>query len=528
MTDPVRIENIHLVTDDDGNRTVEFVVPDGVGRLTVPSRFPDRHTRRQERIGPVNVADFLPDGWRPGDYADDAFDAALAAVRRFRTAGTAKLVVPGRNVIYRLARTIHLDRAVHLAGEGPAGNNPAARLVFDDGVPGIICHRHSTSTDGGRADWSVIENLSLVAAGKTVPDADGIHTYTRIAVRDVYIQGFSRHGIYIDGNPTHTGGANANCFHIEHSRIVHCGFHGLHAIGADSNAGTVIQLDTSQNEGWGIYDHSFLGNTYLGCHSESNGRHAQVHHARNRYYLAPGSSGSSEPGTDNTWRLVGPGGRHHVYPDWTPDGTYREGGAIRTRAPGNVSGNSFIGCYTEAGQPPSDIRGPSLILGGMHGAGFTDESAGSAGRMTFGPTFSPRVDVKAAGQTVRVGDGYLLRWKRDDATHVLGWSLNPPGSLPGWWETTWANSAIYSGLAIADEGNGQVPPGSVRFPKGYYLNDGARLVRRTVGTAPPTTGTHRRGDTVENRRPSAGGWAGWVCVEPGTPGVWKGYGLIES
>lgn len=44
----------------------------------------------------------------------------------------------------------------------------------------------------------------------------------------------------------------------------------------------------------------------------------------------------------------------------------------------------------------------------------------------------------------------------------------------------------------------------------------------------PTTGTYSLGDIVYNSNPSAGGYLGWVCIEAGTPGTWKGFGLIAS
>lgn len=44
----------------------------------------------------------------------------------------------------------------------------------------------------------------------------------------------------------------------------------------------------------------------------------------------------------------------------------------------------------------------------------------------------------------------------------------------------------------------------------------------------PTTGTWEIGDTAMNRTPTAAGYLGWVCVTAGTPGTWKGAGLIET
>lgn len=46
-------------------------------------------------------------------------------------------------------------------------------------------------------------------------------------------------------------------------------------------------------------------------------------------------------------------------------------------------------------------------------------------------------------------------------------------------------------------------------------------------TAPPSIGTYVRCDVYQNSLPSPSGFWGWVCVASGTPGTWKGFGLIE-
>lgn len=52
------------------------------------------------------------------------------------------------------------------------------------------------------------------------------------------------------------------------------------------------------------------------------------------------------------------------------------------------------------------------------------------------------------------------------------------------------------------------------------LHRGGALVRQWLGNAPPTSGSHVRGDTVWNASPAAGDPAGWMCVSDGTPGGW--------
>ena len=62
--------------------------------------------------------------------------------------------------------------------------------------------------------------------------------------------------------------------------------------------------------------------------------------------------------------------------------------------------------------------------------------------------------------------------------------------------------------------------------QGYnYLGDGKKV---EYGTSIPTSGTYKIGDTRINTLPTAGGYMGWVCIATGTPGTWKGYGLIEA
>jgi hypothetical protein len=48
-----------------------------------------------------------------------------------------------------------------------------------------------------------------------------------------------------------------------------------------------------------------------------------------------------------------------------------------------------------------------------------------------------------------------------------------------------------------------------------------------TGAAAPTTGEWVVGDVRWNSTPSAGGYMGWVCIAAGTPGTWKGWGLIQ-
>ncbi len=41
-------------------------------------------------------------------------------------------------------------------------------------------------------------------------------------------------------------------------------------------------------------------------------------------------------------------------------------------------------------------------------------------------------------------------------------------------------------------------------------------------------GTFKKGHKIINSNVSSNGYAGWVCVDSGTPGTWKGFGLIQA
>ena len=61
--------------------------------------------------------------------------------------------------------------------------------------------------------------------------------------------------------------------------------------------------------------------------------------------------------------------------------------------------------------------------------------------------------------------------------------------------------------------------------KEYILQYGKKIMS---GNVIPTIGTYARGDTIINTEPYNNTYIGWVCVTQGTPGIWKGYGLIQA
>jgi hypothetical protein len=62
----------------------------------------------------------------------------------------------------------------------------------------------------------------------------------------------------------------------------------------------------------------------------------------------------------------------------------------------------------------------------------------------------------------------------------------------------------------------------------YNLPGFKDIYNDNYGTIAPTTGTWFVGDKVYNSAPTATGYLGFVCITAGTPGIWKGFGLIQA
>jgi hypothetical protein len=60
--------------------------------------------------------------------------------------------------------------------------------------------------------------------------------------------------------------------------------------------------------------------------------------------------------------------------------------------------------------------------------------------------------------------------------------------------------------------------GNIRFANKLFV----------VGDEPPTSGSFALGDIVWNSQPRPTGWSGWICVAPGSPGLWKPFGQISA
>jgi hypothetical protein len=414
-----------------------------------------------------------------------AFLAALTAMESLSppsvsTGGT--LLVPFGT--FRLSQTLHLKRGMILQGVSGAGWYSGSVLKPDDGVTAIIADTAVTSSHGGSGAWSVIRDLGLLAAGNTSLTAHAIQMFARTHVENFWIRGFGGNGVNIVAN--HQNGTNANNWSLANGRIDGCVGHGVYVDGADANAGVATQVDASENGGWGFWDSSFLGNCYVACHTAAN-------------VLGPYK-------TDN----------HNAR-------------------------NLLLNCYSEQGQPPSDLVDPTMVILGLHGAGFTTTST----HVWFGAAYnggyvSPSLHCINTQLTPHIESALGAEDTSQtafscSATGVANTLLRlrynlDAANFPGWWSWVLGNAVTQEALAF-QTGVANTP--LVRFRHGLLLQQtvpspSKTSCRFTVGTAAPTTGTWGRGDRVYNSLPVPGGVEGWVCVTAGTPGTWKTFGAIGN
>lgn len=381
-----------------------------------------------------------------------------------------------RGVVY-LNGPLTLEKSVHLIGHGSGqqGGNFATTLKFPSNTKGIVAKKGDNSPLQYGADGSIIEGVLLKGSG-TSSVAHGIEMECRIKLRDVTVERFGGNGISIVADVA--SNRNANLWEIDTASVIACGQHGLSVQGGDANSGVAKSVNVVGNGGWGIYDSSFLGNTYIGCHADSNVL-----------------------------------------------GAYKSDNANAR--------NVFLGCYSEGGQPASVIDHPSMVIGGMHGAGIT-----GSGYFAVDGGFDRLISKNGTGNPeIAIGTGFGIG---GDSDGVLALTDPVETSLPtvmkwivGRWRLMWAHIdsgemlSLYTRSATVANGYPRdLAVGGIGFRNGYYAGSGMKY--RGVGSAAPSSGAWLRGDIVYNDSPSAGGLIGWVCVASGSPGTWKTFGAITA
>ncbi len=520
--------------------------------------------------GRVNVcqAGAVGDGTTDDLVAFNDAIAAFAVNASTVQQGSVRVIVPeGR---FFLGSTLHIRASVILEGQGVSkGAGGATLLVWPSDTTGIVVQAHNTTgattevpddpaTRSGQG--AVLRNLGLQGAVTLGGEADGIWLRAGATVEECVVNGFARDGIHIEAGAG-TGGAtegNANIWRISNCRLINNRRHGLFVDGADANAGTAVSVDANSNGRFGIFDSSFLGNAYVGCHTATNGLagiagntgSSFVHYNgpengnTDRRYAAnatatPENLAVTVPGTDpSVWIDKGTGSATVRIPTWLPGqpaGFYFQGGAYMTDNPN--ARTVLVGCYSEADQAPAQIVKPTQVLNGLHGAGVVgagfhmDGNTVKLGNLAFDPHPLDSVagmvlDLRQAQDTMITakvtGDHpqgtQLLGWDNVEKTWVVGRHANLNARIP---------IKLTTDLTTATFGrSGALGGGYAAFPRGILIGNSfnGRLIN--YGTAAPTTGAFARGDLTLNTAPAAAGVLGWICTVAGSPGTWTELAVV--
>jgi len=155
------------------------------------------------------------------------------------------------------------------------------------------------------------------------------------------------------------------------------GGHGLYVKGADANAGAGYNINASYNGGWGIYDSSFLGNTYVACHTAVNTL-----------------------------------------------GSYKSDNANAR--------NLFLGCYSEGGQPAGSIVAPAMFIGGLNDISGPGLLSGLIVPLYTSVGFGAPTIYLGVNQSYTSGVGLSF----PDTGGTYPWTF---GKATGRWGYQWAN-----------------------------------------------------------------------------------------
>lgn len=378
---------------------------------------------------------------------------------------------------YYMSQTINVKSPLTIRGDHTGfGLDTVCRFIFPAATTGMVINRFNTLGwatvgSGGGADGACIMGIRLSGGRGDAFNIEqsGLFMRARCYLFNVSVDNFAGHGIYngagSDGNP-YLG--NTNLAYVNHVCIESCRGNGLHLEGTDANAGIYISVNVKYNNGWGVYEDSFLQNVHIGHHSLDNDL---------------GSYFSSNQSV-------------------------------------------LIGCYAEDGNG-DNAQWAGMMLGCM----ITDFSAGFGPKLQTEQANGPRALRNDTGgfrgtnstcsadlgtetsniltsRHVTTGIGYpwRVRWKPDGVGIEMGFGSF---SSPLMNINSNTNTATYGRSSAVGE--------SVNFPE-LFLGLNANARRITVVAALPTSGEVARGEVFILNAPSSGGVGQAHCTTGGVAG----------
>ncbi len=364
-------------------------------------------------------------------------------------------------------------------------------------------------------------------------------------LNNVHAEGFGGAGFCIQSNIEGIAdiGYMVNCSAYSN------GLAGLYTIGVDSNQWVIENINVFGNTRFGVWEKSFLGNTYISPHSNSNTvvpNNPVWCFNNGETYACIADNTNKEPGVaadwEDYWVLVdlGVGAATLYYPQWTSSFNFLEGGCYVSEGDTNASdwGNNW---YSEGGQAPNrfasynkGIRGPdaSGIVGqaAMIGAerGMSVFFGGAMAKVNQGWNQYPLVEAtmdnlgfsmfpinQSNGNRLSTV-GTSFQWIPSESLYAQIFS-NTFGESAYWIITSSTNASWY--------GRAAAPNGYLQTVRGFFMGiQDSYPHGRMIGfsNATPVTTGRGVGDLYLKRVTGASDTTlGWRCVASGTPDTWE-------
>ncbi len=506
----------------------------------------------------------IDDYWEPGDVrpgysgpprADDRdradvlgdpdldFAPAFGRIMAILTAGVkqgfplrpARIHFSGRAAYHAWSPFI-ANHPVEMAGVCTPHRAGATRLVFH-GCAGIEVKRFpvapTTLTVGGLH----LEGLAVEYVGPNTEAVDrhGINLERVSSLRRFVVRGFPGHGVHIVANALAAPeNGNASMATLEMGTVRDCGLSGVFISGGDANVCVVRGVNSMVNgrrrvddDGFGFYDASKLGNRYESCHTRNN------HIAG---YRATGNGGAPSRAR---------------FDDCYTEHSAEYVVAHDQEGPALLDGNAMV--ITAMGEGSLvDAKGGASVLytaqnrfvakkvfeiAGANGASsiFGDATARADGDVSAARQFG-LFESKAYGAY-----GALLSrlfFVHDPLTKVFGFKLHSPAAQPSALGVTDGKHAR-PGLAVAPRGI-LVGAQAAAPPSPTSAGSGPRLLGlydpKAEAALPTAFPDALPGDRLYNLSPNAGEFAfeGWVYAYESTgvstvgPRRWVRFGPLPA
>ncbi len=469
----------------------------------------------------------------------------------------AQITVP--RGIYFLSATWVIEKRVIIKGEGHGEQSDTAgsQLFFPADTHGIRLHSSVTddSPAGTSAAHSVIEDIGVYCNDRGGSSSGhGIFATCNVYLNRVGVRQFAGHGIAIIANGSGQVGS-ANKWQVSHCFVKSVDGDCFHVDGSDTNAGFCLGCDFSDSPtGWGIYEFSTLGNTYIGCHMSSSGlgcikTRANASNVFLGTYVEQ-AGGKGHEIVKPSFALGGIGSATINYPELaiTGDGSGATG-VCRTGsgAVAAVQMTNYGSGYTTAAATSSGGGGsgatytPNIVSGEITSvtvtAGGTGHADGDTARTmmvdnnwkfqspikvemiatgTYGTVEIGADDVPITIDMVGLGNPLqLCRWNESRRAFEIKMGSNISQQI------TTSDSSLFTGGRSA-----ALAEGNIHYPGGFWIGTTSTARQIDMASSIPTSGEYAKGDRVLNTNTSVVDSGtddyvitGWIRLVTGTSHV---------